>query len=92
MSGSSKGVSVVFTDLDEFLLDHDGYSFSGARRALHLLRERQIPVVFVTSKTRSEVEVLQADMGITDPFVVENEGGSSSSFRCNDGRAVTDGP
>ena len=63
---------VVFTDLDGSLLDQETYSYENARGALKLLRERQIPLVFTTSKTRLEVETLQADMNILEPFIVEN--------------------
>ena len=63
---------VVFTDLDGSLLDQETYSYENARGALELLRNGQIPLVFTTSKTRSEVESLQADMGILEPFIVEN--------------------
>jgi mannosyl-3-phosphoglycerate phosphatase len=62
----------VFTDLDGSLLDHHTYSFENARPALRCLCEQRIPLVFVTSKTRPEVEMLQATMGIREPFIVEN--------------------
>ena len=54
---------VIFTDLDGSLLDHEGYSCESALRALALVRARSIPLVFATSKTRSEVVRLQEDMG-----------------------------
>lgn len=63
---------VVFTDLDGSLLDHETYSCENARAALEFLREQHIPLVFATSKTRPEVEALQAEMGIREPFIVEN--------------------
>jgi mannosyl-3-phosphoglycerate phosphatase len=63
---------VVFTDLDGSLLDHDGYSFENARPALERIRDQRIPLVFATSKTRVEVEALQAAMRIREPFIVEN--------------------
>jgi mannosyl-3-phosphoglycerate phosphatase len=63
---------IVFTDLDGTLLDHDGYSFENARPALERIRDQHIPLVFATSKTRAEVEALQAAMRIRDPFIVEN--------------------
>ncbi len=63
---------VVFTDLDASLLDHADYSFQNALPALNLIRERKIPLVFATSKTRAEVERLQEVMGIREPFIVEN--------------------
>lgn len=62
----------VFTDLDGSLLDHHTYSFASARPALDRIREQGIPLVFITSKTRPEVEMLQAAMGIREPFIVEN--------------------
>jgi mannosyl-3-phosphoglycerate phosphatase len=62
----------VFTDLDGSLLDHHTYSFENARPALEHIREHRIPLVFTTSKTRPEVEMLQAAMGIREPFIVEN--------------------
>ncbi len=64
----------VFTDLDGSLLDHHSYSFANALPALRWIRERRIPLVFVTSKTRPEVEMLQAALGIREPFIVENGG------------------
>ena len=62
----------VFTDLDGSLLDHHAYTFQNARPALERIREQRIPLVFITSKTRPEVEMLQAAMGLRDPFIVEN--------------------
>jgi mannosyl-3-phosphoglycerate phosphatase len=62
----------VFTDLDGSLLDHHSYSFANARPALRWIRDHRTPLVFVTSKTRPEVETLQATLGIREPFIVEN--------------------
>lgn len=66
---------LIFTDLDGSLLDHDGYSYEGARPALERIRRLSVPLVFVTSKTRAEVERLQEAMGLREPFVAENGGG-----------------
>jgi mannosyl-3-phosphoglycerate phosphatase len=63
---------VVFTDLDGCLLDHWSYSYEAAQPALELIRRRQIPLVFTTSKTRVEVERLQRSMQLKEPFIVEN--------------------
>jgi mannosyl-3-phosphoglycerate phosphatase len=65
---------VVFTDLDGTLLDEETYSWKAAEPALVLLRERGIPWVIVTSKTRAEVEVLRERMDNRHPFIVENGG------------------
>jgi len=63
---------IIFTDLDGSLLDHENYFFRESNPALELIRERQIPLIFVSSKTRTEVEQLQIEMEITEPFIVEN--------------------
>ena len=64
---------VVFTDLDESLLDRR-YSFDLARSALDVLRRRRIPLVLCTSKTVSETVHFQKLLGVDSPFVVEGGG------------------
>ena len=66
--------TLVFTDLDGTLLDHHSYTWSAAVPALAELRRRHIPVVFCTSKTRTEVQSLRREMGHQDPFIIENGG------------------
>lgn len=66
---------VVFTDLDGTLLDHRSYSWRAAEEALAELARRKIPLVFATSKTRAEVEVLRRKLGNQHPFITENGGG-----------------
>lgn len=66
---------LIFTDLDGSLLDRDDYSYAAARPSLARIRLAAIPLVFVTSKTRSEVEPLAAEMGFDEPFITENGGG-----------------
>lgn len=66
---------LILTDLDGSLLDHEDYSWHDARPALERIRQASVPLVFVTSKTRSEVETLQRQLAIEEPFVVENGGG-----------------
>ena len=63
---------VVFTDLDGTLLDAQTYSYLPALEAIQLLKEKHIPLIFCTSKTFSEAHALQQQMGISDPFIVEN--------------------
>jgi mannosyl-3-phosphoglycerate phosphatase len=69
-----KWPAVVVSDLDGTLLDSRTYAFDRAQPALEALRERKIPVVLVSSKTRSEIEELRRQLDIHDPFVVENGG------------------
>jgi mannosyl-3-phosphoglycerate phosphatase family protein len=66
---------VVFTDLDGTLLDHETYSFKEALPALRLLRQRDIPLVVCSSKTRAEIEHLRGKLENTHPFTSENGGG-----------------
>ena len=65
---------IVVTDLDGTLLDQDTYAWEPARPALDRLRAERIPCVFVTSKTRAEVEYWRRGIGNTHPFIIENGG------------------
>ncbi len=65
---------IVFSDLDGTLLDEEDYSFDRAHEALRMLEEREIPLVFCTSKTRAEVVPIRDRLGNRDPFIVENGG------------------
>ena len=67
--------TIIFTDLDGTLLDHDSYSWAPAQEALDELARRRIPLVFVTSKTRAEIDPLRRKLGHGHPFVTENGGG-----------------
>lgn len=67
-------VGLVATDLDGTLLDRDTYGFAPARPALDALRERGVPLVLVSSKTRAEMEPLAEAIGTSGPLVVENGG------------------
>jgi mannosyl-3-phosphoglycerate phosphatase len=66
--------NIVFTDLDGTLIDSKSYSFVAAQPALERLRQLEIPLVFVTSKTRSEVEMWRNRLRNAHPFIVENGG------------------
>lgn len=84
---------IIFTDLDGSLLNHDDYSFDAARPILAEITNNAIPLIFVTSKTRGEVEILRQETGILEPFVVENGGGiffpaGYRGFEVQEGRPV----
>ena len=68
--------SLIFTDLDGTLLNHDTYSFDEALEAVDFLKKNSVPLILSTSKTFSEVEPLQKKLGINCPFVVENGAGT----------------
>src|SRR5277367_1451650 len=63
---------LLFTDLDSTLLDGEAYSWEPARPAIDRLRAEEIPWVFVSSKTRAEVEFWRRETGNTHPYIVEN--------------------
>ena len=65
---------LIFTDLDGTLLDRYTYSWEPARPALDVLRRAGVPWMFVTSKTRAEVELLRHQLRNQHPFIVENGG------------------
>ena len=62
---------VVFTDLDGTLLDWN-YGFKKTLPIVKKLKEKSIPLIFCTSKTKVENEYYQKKFGIKDPFIVEN--------------------
>lgn len=72
---SQKGTSVlIFTDLDGTLLDHHTYSFEPALPALKTIREKNIPLIICTSKTRTEIEKWRQELQNEHPFISENGG------------------
>ncbi len=66
--------TVIFTDLDGSLLHPITYSFEEAAPALELIREKGIPLVLCSSKTRRELELYRERLRNRDPFIVENGG------------------
>lgn len=63
---------IVFSDLDGSLLDHDTYEWRPARPALEILRDRDIPLVLVSSKTLAELEDYREQLDLQHPLVAEN--------------------
>ena len=59
---------VIFTDLDGTLLD-ENYRCD---KALELIKELNVPIVFVSAKTRFEQEIFRRMLGVRDPFIVED--------------------
>jgi len=66
---------IIVTDLDGSLLHPRTYSFEEARPALELIRQREIPLVLCSSKTRKEIEVYRRRLDNGHPFISENGGG-----------------
>ncbi len=66
---------IILTDLDGSLLDATSYSHEAATEALQQTQDLGIPIVFVSSKTRAEIEPLRTRLGNGHPFIAENGGG-----------------
>ena len=67
--------TVIYSDLDGTLLDHNSYSFKAAVDALDLIRSKNIPLILCTSKTRKEIELYRRQLDNDSPFISENGGG-----------------
>ena len=65
---------IIFSDLDGTLLDHYSYSFDAAQEALEKINLAKIPLIFCTSKTRTETEMWRKKLGNSYPFISENGG------------------
>ena len=66
---------IIFTDLDGTLLDHATYSFEKAQPALNRLKQKNIPLVICSSKTKTEIEHYRKNLDNNHPFISENGGG-----------------
>lgn len=68
-------MKIIFTDLDGTLLDHHTYSFAPAQKALQFLSKKNIPIIFCSSKTRTELLYWKDQLNNIHPFISENGGG-----------------
>ncbi|MEW6067625.1 MAG: HAD-IIB family hydrolase [Nitrospirota bacterium] len=66
---------IIFTDLDGTLLDSSTYSFEKALPAIELIKEKDIPLIICSSKTRKEIEHYRKKFDNYHPFISENGGG-----------------
>lgn len=66
---------IVFSDIDGTLADFTTYSLELSLPAVEHLREKAIPLILCSSKTRSEIELYRNKINCKDPFIVENGGG-----------------
>ena len=64
--------AVIYTDLDGTLLDHHTYAFDEALETIKALKDRGIPIIPCTSKTRAETAGLVKAIGIDGPMIIEN--------------------
>jgi len=63
---------LVFTDLDGTLLHPVSYSYAAALDSVRRLQEARIPIVFCSAKTMAEQQVYRQELGVEDPFIIEN--------------------
>ena len=65
---------IIFTDLDGTLLDTETYSYEKSLAAINRLKQKNIPIIFCSAKTRAEQEIYRRKMEVFHPFIVENGG------------------
>jgi mannosyl-3-phosphoglycerate phosphatase len=83
---------VVFCDLDDTVFEPHAFLVDAAanHRWGHLERE-YVPLVFCSSRTRAEVELIQRELGISHPFICESGAAvfiPRRYFDCDVARAV----
>jgi mannosyl-3-phosphoglycerate phosphatase len=66
---------LIFSALEGALVDSRTNSFAKAEEALSELARRNIPLVLVTSRTRTEIEPLRRKIEHNHPFITESGGG-----------------
>ncbi|MEP7306129.1 MAG: hypothetical protein ABJA98_11485 [Acidobacteriota bacterium] len=62
---------LVLCDLDDTVFDPRTFRLNGTTAFDRIERER-LPLVFCSSKTRAELELIQQELGINQPFISEN--------------------
>ena len=62
---------IVFSDVDGVLMHPSAGSFARATAALERLKDEPVSVVLCSLKTRAELEVLQQQLGLREPFIAE---------------------
>ncbi|MFC1987285.1 bifunctional mannosyl-3-phosphoglycerate synthase/mannosyl-3 phosphoglycerate phosphatase [Chloroflexota bacterium] len=63
---------LVFTDLDGTLLHPVSFSYTAALDSVRRLQEARIPIVFCSAKTMTEQQVYRQELGVKEPFIIEN--------------------
>lgn len=65
---------IIFSDIDGTLIDFESYSAAVAAPVVERLRMEGVPLILCSSKTAAEQFALRGELGIPDPFIVENGG------------------
>ena len=69
---SSNSKFLIFSDLDGCFLDHHDYQYTHSIDQARTLEDIGIPLIFNSSKTRSEITLLCTEIGNHHPFIIEN--------------------
>lgn len=65
----------MFTDIDGTLVDINTAEYGKETdKLIRLIKERNIPLILTSAKTRLEQNKIRDELGISDPFIVENGG------------------
>ena len=73
-AGSEDCRVVIVTDLDGSLLDYNTYSCEEVAPVVAELKQAAVPIIFCSSKTWAEQDIYRHQLGIKDPFIVEDGG------------------
>lgn len=65
---------IVFTDIDGTLIDLISGKYEESDKLIYTLRENNVPIVLCSAKTFAEQNKIRDDLGLMDPFIVENGG------------------
>ena len=74
ITGRDPSRLVLVSDLDATLLHEETYDPGEVRPLLRFLGKRGVPLVLASSKTRKEMEAVQAELDVHGPFICENGG------------------
>jgi mannosyl-3-phosphoglycerate phosphatase family protein len=75
MSNIAMPHKVVFTDIDGTLIDiKTGEYEKKTNRLINTLKKNNIPLILSSAKTWTEQNKIRGDLGLNDPFIVENGG------------------
>jgi mannosyl-3-phosphoglycerate phosphatase family protein len=72
--GSSKNI-VIFSDIDGTMMDLTTFEIGPVLKLLPILKEKKVPLILCSAKTKAEQEKFRNLIKLKDPFIVENGGG-----------------
>jgi mannosyl-3-phosphoglycerate phosphatase len=64
--------ALFFSDIDGTFLDYDNYCYKESIKGVELLKEKSIPLIFISSKTFDEMMIIANELYLNYPFSFEN--------------------